>query len=363
MHLVINATEVGRRRGGNESFITGLIEGLADLKSSSRVTLLTCQWDAPPHLPPAFQQVNLGSYRRLPFFLWQQTRALRQLEADWYLANFFLPLSMPCRGVVAVHDLSFRAHPEYFPRTVAWYMRWLTARAVRQARRVLTGSAFSRQELLRFYPMNKGKVITIPYGVGSEFRLVTDQRGQAAEQSVLSRYGIVAPYILALGNIHPRKNLARLLDAYLHLGRRRRPVPAMVWAGLPRWESGELVERARTAGVILAGFVAQEDLPALYRGALMLVYPSLYEGFGLPVLEAMACGTPVVASNTTSLPEVAGEAARMVDPTDVEEIAEAMAQLLEDTSLRKCLQQSGLERAKEYTWTRTAQHLLASLHA
>lgn len=362
MHLVINATEVGRRRGGNESFITGLIEGLANLNPTPQISLLTCRWGAPLHLPPTFQQVDLGPYRRLPSFLWQQTMALRQLEADWYLANFFLPPSMPCKGVVAVHDLSFRAHPEYFPRTIAWYMRWLTAWAIRQAQCVLTGSEFSRQELLRFYPMGEEKVITIPYGVGSEFQAVTDALQGAAEQTALSRYGIDGPYILALGNIHPRKNLARLLDAYLRLRRQRNSIPAMVWAGLERWESGELVERARSAGVLLTGFVPQEDLPALYRQAMMLVYPSLYEGFGLPILEAMACGTPVVTSNRASLPEVAGEAAIVVDPTDVGEIAEAMALLLDDMSLQNRLQQAGLERAREFTWTRTAQYLLASLN-
>jgi glycosyltransferase involved in cell wall biosynthesis len=361
MHLVINATEVGRRRGGNESFITGLVGGLAGLDPSSRVSLLTCQWDTPTSLPSAFQRVNLGTYRRLPFFLWQQTIALRHLEADWYLSNFFLPLSMPCKGVVAVHDLSFRAHPEYFPRTIAWYMRWLTGWAARRAQRVLTGSEFSRQELLRFYSVDKSKVIVIPYGVGSEFRPVTDETHRVAEQSILSQYGITGPYILALGNIHPRKNLARLLDAYLRLQQERRSVPVMVWAGLERWDSGELVERARSAGVILTGFVTQEDLPALYRQAVMLVYPSLYEGFGLPVLEAMACGTPVVTSNTTSLSEVAGKAALIVDPTHAGEITRAMAQLLDGSSLRERLQQAGLERARELTWARTAQRLLVSL--
>jgi glycosyltransferase involved in cell wall biosynthesis len=135
----------------------------------------------------------------------------------------------------------------------------------------------------------------------------------------------------------------------------------MVWGGLQRWESGELVERARSAGVVLPGFIAQEDLPALYRQAGMLVYPSLYEGFGLPPLEAMACGTPVVASNTSSLPEAVGEAALTVDPTHAEEIAAAMARLLDEPSLRQGLRQAGIERAREFTWRRTAQRLLAAL--
>ena len=137
----------------------------------------------------------------------------------------------------------------------------------------------------------------------------------------------------------------------------------MAWVGLERWDSARLVERARSAGVTMAGFVAQEDLPALYRQAGMLVYLSLYEGFGLPPLEAMACGTPVVASDTTSLPEAVGEAGLKVDPTAVEEIAAAMAHLLEDAPLRQRLRQAGIERARAFTWRCTAQRLLALLES
>ena len=195
----------------------------------------------------------------------------------------------------------------------------------------------------------------------TEFRSLPDVSEIMNEQTVLSCYGIERPYIFALGNIHPRKNLARLLDAYLALKAKGRSIPAMVWGGLQHWESEELVERACSAGVILPGFIAQEDLPTFYRQAEMLVYPSLYEGFGLPPVEAMACGTPVITSNTTSLPEVVGDAALTVDPTKTDEIATAIARLLDDTSLRRHLQQAGIERAKTFTWKRTAQRLLASL--
>ena len=360
MHLVINASELGRQRGGNESYIAGLVEGLAQLNSSTQISLLTCRWNTLMRFPVTFRQMNLGVYRRLPFFLWQQSLALRQLKADWYLANFFLPPFLPCRGAVVVHDLSFRAHPEYFPRTVAWYMRWLTGWAMQQARRILTVSEFSRQELCRFYPVDPAKVVVVPNGVGAEFQPASAATA-AADQAILARHDLRTPYILALGNIHPRKNLARVLEAYCCLRQQRDAAPVMVWAGMPRWDSSELLGQARAAAVILTGFVAQADLPALYRQATMLVYPSLYEGFGLPPLEAMACGTPVVTSNTTSLPEVVGEAALTVDPTNTGEITAAMARLLDDASLRQHLHRAGLARAAEFSWTRTAHSLLASL--
>ena len=361
MHLVINGTELGRNRGGNETYIAGLIAGLSALSSPPEVSVLTCQWDNDLSLPSTVHQVNLGPYRQLPFFLYQQTRALRHLEADWYLSNYYLPPLLPCKGSVIVHDLSFRAHPEYFPPLVAWYMRWLVGWAVRRADRVLTVSTFSRDELLRFYSKAAGKVSIIPNGIGAQFRPPRDNGTAEADQRTLSRYGLDAPYVLALGNIHPRKNLSRLLDAYLNLRSEKGAIPRMVWVGAPRWASDELLERARSVGVILTGFVADEDLPTLYRGAVMLVYPSLYEGFGLPPMEAMACGTPVVTSNTTSLPEVVGQAALTVDPTNVEAIAAAMARLLDHAALRSELSKAGIERSKRYTWPHTARRLLAAL--
>jgi len=363
MHLVINATEVGRRRGGNESYVLGLVEGLADLHPALEVSLLTCNWGHPLPLPAAFRQINLGVYRRFPFFLWQQTIALRRLKADWYLANFFLPPVLPCRGIAVVHDLSFRAHPEYFPTSVAWYMRWLTGLAIRQASLVVTGSEFSRQELLRFYAVRPDKVKVTPYAMSASFCPLPDHADLATEVATLERYGIPRPYILAVGNIHPRKNLARLLEAYLKLRSTGAGLPALVWGGLQRWESHELIQRAQAAGVVLPGFIADEDLPTLYRQAEMLVYPSLYEGFGLPPLEAMACGTPVITSNTTSLPEVVGEGALTVDPTNVEEIAAAMASLLADPGLCARLRSQGLRRAADFSWKSTAQVLLERMQA
>jgi glycosyltransferase involved in cell wall biosynthesis len=361
LHLAINASELGRGRGGNETFVAGLIEGLAALPSQPETSLLTCEWDGTRSLPRSFRTVDLGPYRRLLFFLYQQTAILNRLEPDWYLSNYYLPLILPCRGAVVVHDLSFRVHPEWFPQSVAWYMRWLVGRAVEQAERVITVSKFSQHELLRFYPEAAGKVAVVPNGIGREFALAEDLDQQRADRHAISVYGVAAPYILAVGNIHPRKNLSKLLDAYLALRRRIAAVPSLVWVGAPRWGSDVLLARARGAGVQLTGFVAQAHLPAFYRQAKMLVYPSLYEGFGLPPVEAMACGTPVITSNTTSLPEVVGDAALKVDPSDRLVLAKAMERLLADAALRRRLSQAGLQRAERYTWPRSAKALLAAL--
>lgn len=364
MHLVINASEIGRQRGGNESFSAGLIEGYEQLDPQDQISLLTCQWRENRSTLPfsnRFRQLNIGKYSQLPFFLWQQSRALRKLKADWYVSYFFLPLLIPfsnTKGAVIVHDLSFHAHPDYFPPFIGWYMRWLTGLAIRQADLVCTISEFSRQELHRFYPNYQGDVLNISCGVSDQYHPVESAAEQESDESTLARYGIEPPYIFALGNVHPRKNLARLLDAYLLLKQDRTDLPKMVWSGHPRWESEELLNKAKAAGIVFTGFIDQADLPTFFRQAVMLVYPSLYEGFGLPPVEAMACGTPSVVSNTTSLPEAVGPAAVQVDPTSVEAIAGGMARLIDDSVLRDKLIEAGLEHVKALTWKNTAEALL-----
>ncbi len=360
MHLAINATEIGRQRGGNESHLLGLLQGFRDLGDDLRLSLLISEAGAssPLVMRGPWQVINVGAYRRVPFLLWQQTQVLRRLRPDWYLSTYFLPPILPCRGAVIVHDLSFRAHPGYFPPSVYLYMTLLTARAVCQADSVLVDSEFTRREMQRFHPAASGKVAPIWNGVGDGFCAYTTQDD---DLSILAEHQIQRPYVLAIGNIHPRKNLARLLQAYLTFREEVDASPEMVWVGLPRWQSAELVQAAVGAGVRLTGYVPAEHLPALYRQASAFVYPSLYEGFGLPVIEAMACGTPVICSNTTSVPEVAGDAALLVDPEDTRAIADALCTLWRDPALAAELRRRGLERAQRFTWRRTSRLLLDAL--
>jgi glycosyltransferase involved in cell wall biosynthesis len=368
LRLAINAADLGRQRGGNESYLLGLLEGLAEIAGEAGVhicPLVTADASRLVAADPrfaAFEIVNVGVYRRLPFFLWQQTAALRRVRPDWYASTFFLPPVIPCRAAVLIHDLSFRAHPGYFPRGIALYMRLLTGWALRRADLVVALSEFTRQEVLRFYPAAAVKTMVVYPGVGHEFAPAAGAATDRADEEILTMLGVRRPYLLAVGNIHPRKNLGRLLVAWQRLRDANHEVPAMVWAGLGRWESGELVDRAQAAGVYLPGFVAPQHLPALYRGAAALAYPSLYEGFGLPPLEAMACGTPVLTSNTTSLPEAVGDAAVTVDPGSVEALVGGLARVLFDEALRREMRARGLARAATFRWSETARRLLAGLN-
>jgi len=359
MHLVINVTDIGRQRGGNESYLLGLLDGLVSLvDSKDRFTLVACRSGAQilsaRAWPDRFQLIDTGPWRRWPSYLWQQTRAIHRARADWYLSTFLLPPIVPCRAAVLIHDLSFRAHPGYFPLSIAAYMRVAVGLAVRRADLVVALSEFTRREIRRFYPAAVDKTVVVYPGVDSSFTVECDP---GADRMALREYGIMPPYILAVGNIHPRKNLGRLLEAYVQLQNRRADVPAMVWAGVERWGSDQLQQRARAAGVKMPGRVAAQHLPAFYRQAAIMVYPSLYEGFGLPPLEAMACGTPVVTSDTTSLPEAVGDAAVRVDPLNVEELSDALERTLFDDTLRTQLRERGLIRSKQFGWERTAQYI------
>ncbi len=364
MYLAINASDLGRRRGGNESYLAGLVQGLAAVAQGRdlRITLIVGHEGAEPACSlaaaGAVDAVDVGPYRRLPFLLWQQTAVLRRLRPDWYVSTLFLPPAVPCRAAVLVHDLSFRAHPEYFPAGMSAYMRLLAGLAIRRAERSIALSEFTRRELLRFYPGSRSRAAVVYPGVGAEFR---PEASCAGDEQALAELGISRPYLLAIGNIHPRKNLERLLSAWLRLRDAGHPLPAMVWAGLDRWGSGDVLDRARAAGVRLTGFVIPRCLPALYRQAEALAYPSLYEGFGLPPLEAMACGTPVLVSSTTSLPEAVGDAAVTADPADVSALAAGLQRVLFDPVLRRELRARGLARAAEFRWERSADALLDAL--
>jgi glycosyltransferase involved in cell wall biosynthesis len=362
MHLALNVTDIGRQRGGNESYLLGLIDGLRSLPAvDDRFSLIACREGLPDLSaianPDRFRVIDTGPYRRWPSYLWQQTQAIRRAQADWYVSTFLLPPLVPCRAAVLIHDLSFRAHPDYFPRSIALYMRVLVGAALRRAEVVVALSEFTRREIERVYPWALCKTVVVYPGIDRAFSPADD----GSDDSTRHIYGVTQPYLLAVGNIHPRKNLARLLDAYEQLRARRDDLPVMVWAGVERWGSDELRTHAQAVGVQLTGRVEAAHLPALYRGAQALIYPSLYEGFGLPPVEAMACGTPVITSNTTSLPEAVDNAALTFDPVNVDQLANTIERIICDAALRAELRQRGLAQAARFDWTTTAAQLMRNL--
>jgi glycosyltransferase involved in cell wall biosynthesis len=262
------------------------------------------------------------------------------------------PVSPDQRLVVTVHDLAFRRFPELFPHTWRWLYRAGLRAAVKRADAILVPSQSTADDLLTTTSLEPSRIHVTPLAPS----LVASDQDSA---ETLERLGVARPYVLSVGTQEPRKNLERLVRAYRQVAP---DVPhALVLAGAPGWRTEALEAELTRPGpgtIVRTGSVSGGDLDVLYRGADIFAYPSLYEGFGLPVLEAMARGVPTLASNVSSLPQVAGDAALLVDPTDVSEIAEGLARLLTETGLADDLRHRGLQRAATFTWAATARATL-----
>lgn len=277
-----------------------------------------------------------------------------------HVIPFVIPASRLPASVVTVHDLGYHA----FPETHTWQQRLSieggTRWSVHVAQRVIAVSQATADDLTARYhaPAQRIRVI---YEAPAQTTIVTHDQMAAVRQ----RYGLKHPYALFIGTIQPRKNVARLLQAYDWLYRNTPVSWDLVFAGAPGWLSDSLYERAASLGlaqhVRFLGYVPDDDLPALLKGALFFSFPSLFEGFGLPVLEAQSYGVPVLTSNNSSLPEVAGDAALLVDPTDVDAIANAMLRLSQDEVLRQQLIEAGYANVRRFSWEKAAQETMAVL--
>jgi glycosyltransferase involved in cell wall biosynthesis len=274
----------------------------------------------------------------------------------FHATDHLLPYFRRIKSVFTLHDLIFLFHPETHKPLNRWFLTLMMPRFLRAADAVIAVSECTKRDAIRFYRIPEEKISVIYEGVNPRFR-PADPETIAA---VRARYNLPEHFILYVGTIEPRKNLTALLEAFHHLLATHDL--RLVIVGKKGWLYEGFFRRLRELGlgdrVIFTGYVPDEDLPAIYSAADLFVFPSLYEGFGLPVLEAMACGTPVICSNTSSLPEVAGDAAFLVDPTDVCSLAGAMEQALTDEHLRSELMAKGLERARWFTWEKAAAKTL-----
>ncbi len=310
--------------------------------------------------PPDLRDLPAGGVTRRvdqrPGWLWTPWAWPRELRRDRVQvahAQYLVPPLAPCPTVVTIHDVSFLTHPEWFPARQLRIMRWLIPLSARRATRVVTGSAHAAGELVATLRLRPERVLVLPYAAAPRFQPVPAD----ARDEVLNRLRLRAPFVLAVGLLQPRKNLGRLLQAFAAVAPRVDGL-TLVLAGRSGWGAAAVQEQVAALGVAdrvrLAGAVADEDLPALYSGCAAFVYPSLYEGFGLPPLEALACGAPVICSNTTSLPEVVGDAAVTIDPLDVAALGEALAAVVTDPALASRLRAAGPPRAARFSWAACA---------
>jgi len=364
LRIAIDAHSIGTRLGGNESYAANLIEALAQIDSVNHYTLYVTTAEAIDRYQQRWPNFLVRSTRphtpliRIPLTL---SAELRKHPVDVLHVQFTAPPFCPCPVVVSVHDLSFEHLPQTFHRRSRTQLRLTVRHSVRRAARVLTLSEHTRNDVIKTYGIPGAMIEVIPIAASPKFTPVLDDKEL---QRVRHNYRITSDYILSVGSIQPRKNLVRLVRSYTLLRDKlgADKLPKLVFVGKRAWlydETLRAIEDARLGdSVILTGYVPESDLPALYSGAICFVYPSIFEGFGLPPLEAMQCGTPVIIGNRTSLPEVVGDAALAVDPFDVHAIADAIEQILNKPALREELRVRGLERAKIFDWQETARKTL-----
>ena len=313
---------------------------------------------------PLPKHVRVYSARQLPVRIgWMQllaARVLTDLQPDVaHFTNGMIPPGSPVPTVVTVHDMSLRLHPRCHPFRRLLINRPLVTVAIRNATAMVTVSNSARRDLLRLYGIPPDRVAVVHEAAAPIFQAIRDIEHL---ERVRRRYSLPERFVLYVGAIEPRKNLRRLVQAFARA--RARGVPHhLVCVGPYGWSSRNLVrviERLDLNEVVqFAGYVPLHDLPAIYNLGELFVFPSVYEGFGLPVVEAMACGTPVITSNTSSLDEIASGAAETIDPYDVDAMAEALVRLLTTADRRRELALRGLERAKRFSWTHTAREMLA----
>jgi glycosyltransferase involved in cell wall biosynthesis len=364
MRVAFDIHAIGQQATGNETYAENLLA--AFLEGPERDVELYLY-----HSRDVGERLSGQRLRRLrPHWPWVRIPVVTPLHLardriDVAHFQYVGPPLSPCATVLTVHDLSFERHPEFFPRAMALRMRALMRLLAHRAAQVIAVSHATRAELLEHYPRLRAERVTVVHnGLPAGMRRVAD-RG-ALEASV-RRFGLSRPFIVCVGNIGTRKNQRRLVQAFARLAGERDGGHDLVLVGKATHGAGAVFREIAALGlserVHVTGFVTPAELLALYNLATFSVYPSLYEGFGLPILESMACGTAVLTSAASCMPEIAGEAAQLVDPRVVDALHDALARLLDDAALRERLVAAGTLRARTFTWQRAAQETRAIYRA
>jgi glycosyltransferase involved in cell wall biosynthesis len=359
MRFAVDAHAIGRHLTGNEVYVRSLLRAFAELDRHSEFLAYISEPGAEKWIPERFQvrQVASNPYHRLGWDLARLTRADRP---DLIHVQYTAPMLGRVPIVVTVHDVSFLEHPEYFTVLRRSQLKYTVAQTVKRAARILTVSEFSRDAILRAYNVAPDKVRVVPNAANPDFRVIGREKAQAA---VRDRLGFSAPFVFSVGDLQPRKNQIGLIEAFSRLLSEYPQLKHhLVLTGKETWFTPKVRDAAWKSGfadrIHFTGFVEDSELLELYNACDCFVFPSFYEGFGLPILEAMACGRAVACSSTSAMPEVADGAGLLFNPHDAGDIMRAMADILRDTELRSRMERLGVQRAAHFSWQNSARATL-----
>jgi len=366
MKIGIDACALSTWRAGTTRAVENVVRELVRIDEHNEYFLYSNHDFALPVENGRWQKRVDSRFGFLPGAIWIQTRGKKMILGDrvnafWATAHV-LPLGLPpaIRKVLLVHDVVWVRYPETMATYTRMVHRLLAGRSVREAETIIAVSESTKRDLVALLDVPAHKVKTIHHGVSSLFR---PHDVVVARKYIAAKYGVSETYICAVGTVEPRKNLSMLVEAVGILRKRAYFPFQLVIAGGKGWKNSAVhrsVLRAALSedNVKFLGFVPEEDLPLLYSGASVFVFPSIYEGFGLPLVEAMACGAPIVASNVSSIPEVVLDAGLLVPPHDPEAFAQAILRVLNDCDLRSSLITKGIERARHFRWDKAAREVL-----
>jgi len=376
MRVGIRAHALDDQVGGHANYIRNVIRALATIDPEGDYTLFLntpLPKGAIPgteHMrhvvvPPRNVRVRMPYWRHGLTFTdmivptGAESLALVRERIDVVHGQLAAPLLFGSRLVLTLHDIAYERYPQFFAPDIVTKLRVRVPLTVRHAAAILTDSEFSKRDIMQRYQVPSERIVVAPLAANPIFHPVHDAARLAA---VRERHRTSMHFILCVGDLQPRKNLKTLIDAYVRLRRTDTIRHKLVLVGRKAWLYDDIFAVARASSyaddLVFTGYVSDDDLVALYNAADLFVYPSIFEGFGLPPLEAMACGTPAVTSNSSSLPEVVGDAALMVDPLDAEALASAIAMALGDANLHAQLSMQGLQRAAMFSWEATARTVL-----
>jgi glycosyltransferase involved in cell wall biosynthesis len=364
MRFSVDAHAIGQHLTGNETYIRNLMNCFAGLDREADFIAYISRKDAFDQVPDRFQKkrVAINPYVRLGYDL---PKRVAEDRPSLLHVQYTAPLRCAAPIVVSVHDVSFLEHPEYFTSFRALQLRLTVRRTVRSAACVLTPSEFSKRRILEAYQLEDDKVVVLPNGVSSAFRPVAREQ---AQRGLPESINVAAPFILTVGDLQPRKNHLGLIRAFEELVRSYPQLPHhLVIVGKETWHGSTVRAAAKKSPahdrIHFTGFVDDDQLHGLYGACDLMVYPSFYEGFGLPIVEAMACGRAVACSNTSAMPEVADSAAILFDPYSQRDLVSSMRDLLLNPELRHRMERLGAQRAALFSWERTAARTLDLYYA